>query len=86
MTLYEDRSRGRVTLKLDPSNSPVPSTTNTPKTSSPANSPMMQFLQPRTSTPIRISPPNSPESIIQQQQQSKKSNEDKSNKGLVMAI
>lgn len=81
MTLFEDRSRGRVTLKLDPSsntNSPAPS----PNVKSPTNSPMMQFLQPRTSTPIRISPPNSPESLLQQQQQaSKKPNED-----LVMAI
>lgn len=84
MTLFEDRSRGRVTLKLDPSNSPAPSRTNTPTTKSSASSPMMQFLQPRTSTPIRISPPNSPESIILKGQQKKP--EDKSNKGLVMAV
>ncbi|KAI7876222.1 BTG-domain-containing protein [Lichtheimia hyalospora FSU 10163] len=39
MTLFEDRSRGRITLK--------------PLAAS--------YIQPRTSTPIRISPPNSPE-------------------------
>ncbi|ORZ22006.1 hypothetical protein BCR42DRAFT_405307 [Absidia repens] len=83
MTLFEDRSRGRITFKLDPNNN-VPSTnnsnvTNTAATTiqqthtsstttitnngmtSPSNSPLLQYLQPRTSTPIRISPPNSPE-------------------------
>jgi hypothetical protein len=57
MTLFEDRSRGRITFKLDPSNSPK-------SNSSPNSSPMMQYLQPRTSIPIRISPPNSPENTL----------------------
>ncbi|KAI9478800.1 MAG: hypothetical protein EXX96DRAFT_572346 [Benjaminiella poitrasii] len=92
MTLFEDRSRGRVTLKMDPSSTNITTNVNT---KSPSNSPMMQYLQPRTSTPIRISPPNSPESLLLKGQQtnlhsssplSKKNNEEKSNKGLVMAV
>ncbi|KAG2205367.1 hypothetical protein INT47_007152 [Mucor saturninus] len=51
MTLYEDRSRGRVSLKMDPGNTGI---------ISPSQSPRLQYLQP-TSTPIRISPPSSPE-------------------------
>ncbi|KAI8333689.1 hypothetical protein BC941DRAFT_434194 [Chlamydoabsidia padenii] len=67
MTLFEDRSRGRVTLKLDPNNNSQPQTHHSTATithdgmTSPSNSPLLQYLQPRTSTPIRISPPNSPE-------------------------
>ncbi|KAI8978418.1 hypothetical protein BDB01DRAFT_799773 [Pilobolus umbonatus] len=58
MTLFEDRSRGKITLKLDPA-------VHTPISSlSPSNSPMLQYIQPRTSTPIRISPPNSPEKSL----------------------
>ncbi|KAI8646144.1 hypothetical protein BD408DRAFT_410743 [Parasitella parasitica] len=100
MTLFEDRSRGRITLKMNPSlNSTTPAipTTTAITANSPSNSPVIQYLQPRTSTPIRISPPNSPESLllkgqqpsIQQHQSSplgKKNDEDKSNKGLVMAV
>lgn len=100
MTLFEDRSRGRITLKLDPSlNSTITTTSTTTAITakSPTNSPMMQYLQPRTSTPIRISPPNSPESLLLKNQQTsmqqhqssplaKKNGEDKSNKGLVMAV
>lgn len=100
MTLFEDRSRGRISLKLDPSlNSPsatnLSNTTTTAITvKSPSNSPMMQYLQPRASTPIRISPPNSPESLLLKNQQNsmqssplgKKNGQDKSNKGLVMAV
>ncbi|CAO0798065.1 unnamed protein product [Mucor circinelloides] len=51
MTLYEDRSRGRVSLKMDPGNTGM---------ISPSQSPRLQYLQPQ-STPIRISPPSSPE-------------------------
>ncbi|KAG2209369.1 hypothetical protein INT46_002612 [Mucor plumbeus] len=100
MTLFEDRSRGRITLKLDPSlNSTIATTSTTTAITvkSPSNSPMMQYLQPRTSTPIRMSPPNSPESLLLKNQQTsmqqhqssplaKKNGEDKSNKGLVMAV
>ncbi|CAO0802410.1 unnamed protein product [Mucor circinelloides] len=101
MTLFEDRSRGRITLKLDPSlnstsaTTPSSNTTTTAVTTkSPSNSPMMQYLQPRASTPIRISPPNSPESLLLKSQQNsmqssplgKKNGQDKSNKGLVMAV
>jgi protein Tob/BTG len=106
MTLFEDRSRGRITLKLDPSlnnnntinaNSTTYNNNNNNNTKkSPNNSPMMHYIQPRTSTPIRISPPNSPESVIlktQQHHQSSplsksttKNGEGKTNnKGLVMA-
>jgi protein Tob/BTG len=61
MTLFEDRSRGRITLKMDPN----PTNVQQPATPvSPSGSPMMQYLQPRTTTPIRISPPNSPESTL----------------------
>ncbi|GAN05251.1 protein BTG1-like [Mucor ambiguus] len=98
MTLFEDRSRGRISLKLDPSLNSTSATTNTTTTAiaakSPSNSPMMQYLQPRASTPIRISPPNSPESLMLKNQQNsmqssplgKKNGQDKSNKGLVMAV
>lgn len=98
MTLFEDRSRGRISLKLDPSlnsTSTTPNATTTAITAkSPSNSPMMQYLQPRASTPIRISPPNSPESLMLKNQQNsmqssplgKKNGQDKSNKGLVMAV
>lgn len=51
MTLYEDRTRGRGSLKMDPNGSGIPS---------PNQSPRLQYLQP-ISTPIRISPPSSPE-------------------------
>lgn len=78
MTLFEDRSRGRITFKLDPANNNNTTTTTTlnitnpnnnnnnnnsilPK--SPSQSPLLQYIQPRTSTPIRISPPNSPEAL-----------------------
>ncbi|KAI8085192.1 uncharacterized protein BX664DRAFT_338773 [Halteromyces radiatus] len=77
MTLFEDRSRGRITFKLDPNNNNNNNGNNTTTTTtlqhnssttitsngmtSPSNSPLLQYLQPRTSTPIRISPPNSPE-------------------------
>ncbi|KAI7901768.1 uncharacterized protein BX663DRAFT_487064 [Cokeromyces recurvatus] len=93
MTLFEDRSRGRITMKMDPSTNNITTNSNT---KSPTNSPMMQYLQPRTSTPIRISPPNSPETLLLKGQQtpnihsssplSKKNNEEKPNKGLVMAV
>jgi hypothetical protein len=101
MTLFEDRSRGRITLKLDPSlnnnSTNVNSTAHNNTTKkSPSNSPMMQYLQPRTSTPIRISPPNSPESLVLKSQHhhqssplsksTTKNGEGKTNnKGLVMA-
>ncbi|ORX43489.1 BTG-domain-containing protein, partial [Hesseltinella vesiculosa] len=55
MTLFEDRTRGRITFKLDPTNGHQP--TGQP---SPNSSPLMQYLQPRTTTPIRMSPPSSP--------------------------
>ncbi|KAI9301724.1 hypothetical protein BJ944DRAFT_290716 [Cunninghamella echinulata] len=76
MTLFEDRSRGRITFKLDPTNnnntnSNTLNATNTnannnnhtilPK--SPSQSPLLQYIQPRTTTPIRISPPSSPEAL-----------------------
>ncbi|GAA5809543.1 hypothetical protein MFLAVUS_002953 [Mucor flavus] len=51
MTLYEDRSRGKVSLKMDPGNTGI---------ISPSQSPRLQYIQP-TFTPIRISPPASPE-------------------------
>ncbi|KAI8978453.1 hypothetical protein BDB01DRAFT_799935 [Pilobolus umbonatus] len=50
MTLYEDRTRGRLALKMDPGNTMI----------SPSHSPRLHYLQPQ-STPIRISPPSSPE-------------------------
>ncbi|CAO3678317.1 hypothetical protein G6F56_013012 [Rhizopus delemar] len=71
MTLFEDRSRGRITLKMD--------------TISPSNSPLLPYLQPRTSTPIRISPPNSPDNNILKISSAKKENEEKSSKGSVLA-
>ncbi|KAI9244450.1 hypothetical protein BY458DRAFT_529653 [Sporodiniella umbellata] len=71
MTLFEDRSRGRITLKMD--------------TISPSNSPLLPYLQPRTSTPIRISPPNSPDSNTLKIVSSKKENEEKPSKGSVLA-
>jgi hypothetical protein len=52
MTLYEDRSRGRVSLKMDSNNNIMVS---------PSSSPRVQYIQPAVSTPIRISPPSSPE-------------------------
>ncbi|KAI8891368.1 BTG-domain-containing protein [Backusella circina FSU 941] len=52
MTLYEDRSRGRVSLKMDSNNNIM---------MSPSSSPRVQYIQPAVSTPIRISPPSSPE-------------------------
>lgn len=71
MTLFEDRSRGRITLRLDPNASNTSpqqqqqqqshTTITTDGMTSPSNSPLLQYIQPRTSTPIRISPPNSPE-------------------------
>ncbi|OBZ87767.1 Protein Tob1 [Choanephora cucurbitarum] len=73
MTLFEDRSRGRVTFKLDPHHSSpsslhsLSSPASTPQQTnailSPSNSPMLSYVQPK-STPIRISPPNSPDSIV----------------------
>lgn len=51
MTLYEDRSRGKLSLKMDPGNTGI---------ISPSQSPRLQYIQP-TFTPIRISPPTSPE-------------------------
>ncbi|CAO3650081.1 unnamed protein product [Cunninghamella echinulata] len=71
--------RGRITFKLDPTNNNTNnnslSTSNTninnnnnnnnhsilPK--SPSQSPLLQYIQPRTTTPIRISPPSSPEAL-----------------------
>ncbi|CAO3699374.1 hypothetical protein G6F70_000016 [Rhizopus microsporus] len=73
MTLFEDRSRGRITLKMNPV--------------SPSHSPMLPYVQPRISTPIRISPPNSPDNNvlkIDTPPSSKKDNEEKS-KDLVLA-
>ncbi|KAI9021663.1 hypothetical protein CLU79DRAFT_752674 [Phycomyces nitens] len=55
MTLFEDRTRGRISLK------PEPQGRNTSK--SPSCSPLLQYIQPRTSTPIRISPPSSPDTL-----------------------
>ncbi|KAI8973616.1 hypothetical protein BDF20DRAFT_915032 [Mycotypha africana] len=82
MTLFEDRSRGRVTLKFDNSNNTTNTNTSTTatttnnssinakSTASPSGSPFLQYLQqPKPSTPIRISPPNSPESIVLKQNQ-----------------
>lgn len=83
MTLFEDRSRGRITLKLDPNPTPT-------APASPNSSPLMQYIQPRTSTPIRISPPNSPESTLLKNQHhtssplAKKHSPEKQ-KGLVLA-
>ncbi|KAG0166797.1 hypothetical protein DFQ28_000621 [Apophysomyces sp. BC1034] len=50
MTLFEDRSRGRISLKPDRSN----------KKKSYNSSPL-QYIQQRTTVPIRISPPTSPD-------------------------
>ncbi|KAI9316776.1 hypothetical protein BX666DRAFT_2155395 [Dichotomocladium elegans] len=47
MTLFEDRSRGRITVK--------------PTSAAASQVFMAAFQTPRTSTPIRISPPSSPE-------------------------
>ncbi|KAG0742628.1 hypothetical protein G6F57_010053 [Rhizopus arrhizus] len=71
MTLFEDRSRGRITFKVDNNN-----------TISPSNSPLLPYVQPRISTPIRISPPNSPDNNSVNIS-SKKENQD--SKGLVLA-
>ncbi|KAI8072183.1 uncharacterized protein B0P05DRAFT_598167 [Gilbertella persicaria] len=60
MTLFEDRSRGRVTLKLDPAI---------------VTSSLSPSIQPRTSTPIRISPPNSPDTIALLNKPQKKKDE-----------
>lgn len=85
MTLFEDRSRGRITLKMDPN--PTPTIT---APVSPNSSPLLQYIQPRTSTPIRISPPNSPESTLIKNQNhtssplAKKDTQEKQ-KGLVLA-
>ncbi|KAG2234129.1 hypothetical protein BDF21DRAFT_488931 [Thamnidium elegans] len=85
MTLFEDRSRGRITLKMDPN--PTPTIT---APASPNSSPLLQYIQPRTSTPIRISPPNSPESTLIKNQNhtssplAKKDTQEKQ-KGLVLA-
>ncbi|KAI8371058.1 hypothetical protein BD560DRAFT_395960 [Blakeslea trispora] len=78
MTLFEDRSRGRVTFKLDPHPASPQHTHAIP---SPSNSPMLSYVQPRTSTPIRISPPNSPDSIVLLNKHNKK----KDKKDLVLA-
>ncbi|KAI8070779.1 hypothetical protein BC940DRAFT_295539 [Gongronella butleri] len=64
MTLFEDRTRGRVTFKL---NSTPPSNHGSGQPS-PNSSPLMHYLQPRTSTPIRMSPPSSPEKTKQHHQ------------------
>lgn len=85
MTLFEDRSRGRITLKMDPNPAPITAP------ASPNSSPLLQYIQPRTSTPIRISPPNSPESTLIKNQNhhtpsplAKKDTQEKQ-KGLVLA-
>lgn len=86
MTLFEDRSRGRITLKMDPTPASTQTTTTTAPIS-PKGSPMMQFIQPRTSTPIRMSPPNSPESKLKNASPSgsKKNSNQEKQKGLVLA-
>ncbi|KAI7866254.1 hypothetical protein BDF14DRAFT_1815877 [Spinellus fusiger] len=55
MTLFEDRSRGRSPMKTEAS-------TRSPK-SSHTNSHPLHYIQPRASTPIRISPPSSPDGL-----------------------
>jgi hypothetical protein len=70
MTLFEDRSRGRITFKVDPATTNSESTnTGSPALNhsvingafkSPVNSPRLQHLQPRSNA-VRITPPNSPE-------------------------
>ncbi|KAI9273073.1 hypothetical protein BDA99DRAFT_499949 [Phascolomyces articulosus] len=52
MTLFEDRSRGRITFKLDPNSMPK----------SPAMSPHI-IPPPRASSAVRISPPPSPHQL-----------------------
>ncbi|KAI7892007.1 uncharacterized protein EV154DRAFT_419367 [Mucor mucedo] len=85
MTLFEDRSRGRISLKLDSQ----PTTIIAP--ASPNSSPLMQYITPRTSTPIRISPPNSPEATLLKNQHhtssplAKNHHSPEKQKGLVLA-
>ncbi|KAI8367521.1 uncharacterized protein BYT42DRAFT_617945 [Radiomyces spectabilis] len=110
MTLFEDRSRGRITFKVDPSitNHGTPSATgngsgngaNAKEAMTNGNSPLLSFIQPRTSTPIRISPPSSPEMMklkthlhqssplakqVQTQQPVSEENDDDKQHKLVMA-
>lgn len=89
MTLFEDRSRGRITLKMDTTPASTLTTTTTTAPISPKGSPMMQYIQPRTSTPIRISPPNSPESKLKNAASplasNKKNGNQEKQKGLVLA-
>lgn len=69
MTLFEDRSRGRITFKVDPAINNPESSSGSPALNnaaingafkSPVNSPRLQHLQARSSA-VRITPPNSPE-------------------------
>ncbi|KAI9288146.1 hypothetical protein BC943DRAFT_317878 [Umbelopsis sp. AD052] len=70
MTLFEDRSRGRITFKVDPASnhnesimngSPaLPTSVINGAFKSPVNSPRLAHLQPRSNA-VRITPPNSPE-------------------------
>ncbi|CAM0141507.1 hypothetical protein VKS41_003777 [Umbelopsis sp. WA50703] len=76
MTLFEDRSRGRITFKVDPSTNSADNTNSSPALNnaalngavhngafkSPVNSPRLQHLQPRSNA-VKITPPNSPEKI-----------------------
>jgi hypothetical protein len=69
MTLFEDRSRGRITFKVDPATNNPEMSNGSPALNqaaingafkSPVNSPRLQYLQPRSNA-VRITPPNSPE-------------------------
>jgi hypothetical protein len=69
MTLFEDRSRGRITFKVDPATNNPEMSNGSPALNqaaingafkSPVNSPRLQHLQPRSNA-VRITPPNSPE-------------------------
>ncbi|KAI9259612.1 hypothetical protein BDA99DRAFT_547509 [Phascolomyces articulosus] len=72
MTLFEDRSRGRITFKMDS------------QTISKSNA-LAYIQQPRISTPVRISPPNSPESIKPSSQSPSQSSQQQKQQPLVMA-